>query len=350
MTVTLEPFTVDLVEPLATATGPIERREGIVVDLQHDGVRGLGEATPLPGWTEPLDDCRAALVDATDRFDADDPDAVLDALDTTPAARHGLSLALVDLRARRADRPLFELLSQDLESVSPVDTVPVNATVGDLPADAVAERVSAAVSAGFDCVKLKVGGRSLPADERRVAAARRAAGEGIELRVDANGSWSRKEARRALSWLDDHDVRYVEQPLPADDLAGNAGLRGGDVGIALDEGLRDCGIDAILDAGVADAVVLKPMALGGIDHARAIALRAREAGLEVVVTTTIDAVLARTAAVHLAASLSPLPACGLATGDLLASDLGPDPAPVSDGTISVPDGPGLGVAPESLQW
>lgn len=346
MNVTLEPFAVDLVEPLSTAAGAIERREGIVVDLRHDGVRGIGEATPLPGWTESMDDCRTALAGAADRLDADEPEAVLDALDATPAARHGLSLALADLQARRADRPLFE----DLGSASYVDSVPVNATIGDLPADAVAERVSAAVSDGFDCVKLKVGGRSLAADERRVAAARRAAGEGIELRVDANGSWSRKEARRALSWLDDHDVRYVEQPLPADDLAGNAGLRGGDVGIALDEGLRDCGIDAILDAGVADAVVLKPMALGGIDHARAIALRAREAGLEVVVTTTIDAVLARTAAVHLAASLSPLPACGLATGDLLASDLGPDPAPVSDGTISVPDGPGLGVAPESLQW
>jgi len=34
---------------------------------------------------------------------------------------------------------------------------------------------------------------------------------------------------------------------------------------------------------------------------------------------------------------------GLATGDRLATDLAPDPAPVSDGRMAVPDGPGLGV-------
>jgi len=75
------------------------------------------------------------------------------------------------------------------------------------------------------------------------------------------------------------------------------------VPIALDESLATRGLDAVLDADAADAVVLKPMALGGPDRALAAARRAREAGVEPVVTTTIDAVVARTAAVHVAAAI-----------------------------------------------
>jgi len=55
-----------------------------------------------------------------------------------------------------------------------------------------------------------------------------------------------------------------------------------------------------------------------------------------VVTTTVDGVVARTAAVHVAAAIPDVAPCGLATAELLAEDLGPDPAPVDDGRISVP--------------
>jgi len=91
------------------------------------------------------------------------------------------------------------------------------------------------------------------------------------------------------------------------------------------------------------------MALGGVDRARQAALEAREAGVEPVVTTTIDAVVARTAALHLAASVPDLPACGLATADRLAEDLAPDPAPVEDGRMAVPDAPGHGVEGPSMR-
>jgi len=84
------------------------------------------------------------------------------------------------------------------------------------------------------------------------------------------------------------------------------------------------------------------MALGGVDRARDAAVRARGAGATPVVTTTVDAVVARTAAVHLAASLAPVAPCGLATGDRLERDLTADPAPVSDGAIRVPQLPGIG--------
>jgi L-alanine-DL-glutamate epimerase-like enolase superfamily enzyme len=60
-----------------------------------------------------------------------------------------------------------------------------------------------------------------------------------------------------------------------------------------------------------------------------------------VVTTTIDAVVARTAAVHVAAAIPEIAPCGLATGSLLADDLAADPVTISEGAASVPTSGGL---------
>jgi len=160
-------------------------------------------------------------------------------------------------------------------------------------------------------------------------------------RADANGAWDRETAREAVERLAPLDLAYLEQPLPADDLDGAAALRTvgercryrhrprSPVPIPLDESLATRGLDAVLDADAADAVVLKPMALGGPDRALAAARRAREAGVEPVVTTTIDAVVARTAAVHVAAAIpdvspagSPPAPCSTRTSLRILPDLG----------------------------
>ena len=165
------------------------------------------------------------------------------------------------------------------------------------------------------------------------------------MRADANGAWDRQTARRAFDALADIGVEYVEQPLPSGDLSGHADLRGGPVGVAVDETLANGRRDPleVVEAGAADVLVLKPMALGGLDRARAAATTASEADLGAVVTTTVDGVVARAGAVHLAASLDAGTPMGLATADRLAEDLAPDPAPVVDGGVRVPQSPGHGV-------
>ena len=347
------PFALDLVRPLGTARGEIGCREGFVVAIGHgdhgSGAVGLGEATPLPGWTESHEACAAALEGLADRGG---PESLREALDaeSTPAARHGVSLALTDAAARVEGVRLADRLADEFGTdAEPAESVPVNATVGDgSPEEAVAD-AERAVDEGFDCLKLKIGARAVDDDVERVRAVREAVGDAVSLRADANGAWDRRTARRALDALAPFDLAYVEQPLPADDLDGLAALRGDDrtdgpadsVPIAADESVAVAGIDAVVDADAADAVVLKPMALGGPDRALAAALRARSAGVEPVVTTTIDAVVARTAAVHVAAAVPDVSPCGLATGSLLAEDLAPDPCPVADGAVAVPSGLGL---------
>lgn len=319
-------FSLPLRRPLSTAHGEITDRTGFLVSVDAP-TPGVGEATPLPGWTESLDDCRAAL-ESADLAGTSDLTA-LDAL--PPAARHGVALALLDARARGEGLPLY----RSLGASDRVESVPVNATVGDDGPEATADAVADAVAEGFQAVKIKVGVRSVEADLDRVAAVRAACPD-VELRLDANGGWSATEADQAFDELAVHDVAYVEQPLSAESLEDHADLRGRGVGVALDEGLYEHGLDAVLSAGVADALVVKPMAMGGPDVALETAVLARGAGIDPVVTTTVDGAFARAAAVHVAAAIPDVGPCGLATGTLLQSDLIPDPAPITDGAAAVP--------------
>lgn len=327
----IEPFSLALARPLVTSRGPLETREGFLVRVEHRGTPGVGEATPLPGWTESLGECRLALADAAT---GPDPEAALDDLEGTPAARHGLALALADARARADGVPLYRYLGRD----GRVERVPANATVGEGAPRETARAAERAVAEGFRCVKVKVGARAVGADVERLRAVRDAVG--VDLRADANGAWTRDEAGEAFDAFADLGIEYVEQPLAPDDLDGHAALRDGPVGVALDETLATMAPEAVLAADAADVLILKPMVLGGPDRARKAAKRARAAGVTPVVTTTIDGAVARAGAVHLAASIPGVPACGLATGDRLAEDLVPDPAPVEDGGVRVPQGPG----------
>mgnify|MGYP000595619770 CR=1 FL=1 len=331
-----EPFSLALRSPLSTAAGSISRREGFLIRVKRDGAGGIGEATPLPGWTESYAECGDALA-ATQ-----DPESILGETDETgrplhTAARHGVELAVADAEARAAEVSLAASLADG----TPADTVPVNATLGDGTVDATAEAARGAVENGFSAVKVKVGARDPDVDETRLRAVREAAGDGVELRADANGAWDAQTATRLLDVAADLDFSYVEQPLEAADVEGHTDLRGRGVDVALDESLASVGVEQILAADAADVLVCKPMALGGPVRTLDVARRASERGVDVVVTTTIDAVVARVGAVHVAAALPNVSACGLATGSMLADDLAPDPAPVEEGTIRVPEGPGL---------
>ena len=66
----------------------------------------------------------------------------------------------------------------------------------------------------------------------------------------------------------------------------------------------------------------------------------RASGADVYIASTYDGPLGIAAALHAAAALAPLPACGLATLELFDA---PSPLPVAGGRIAVPTGPGLGV-------
>ena len=339
MKLTWEPIRLRLRAPLFTAHGELRERDGFLVRLDE----GRGEATALPWFgTEDAAACARALADAAAALaklrapEGLEEVALPPWLDATPAARHAIELALLDGLSLRASVPLRRLLHPRAGN-----QVPVSALLASREPAALAREARTAGAEGFGTVKLKVAHAPLEDDLARAAVVRDAAGPDVRLRVDANGGWTEASALNALRRLAHLDVELCEQP--SADLLSLRRLRGATpVAIAADESVpRSNG--ELLDA--VDAVVLKPMVLGGLLPALEWARLARARGLRAIVTTSLDGTLGRLGAAQLAAALladGPMPDAGLATARLLENDVCEDPAPPAHGRIELPETPGLG--------
>lgn len=132
--------------------------------------------------------------------------------------------ALWDRNARAADTPLWRYLGgATSESIS------LYASGGYyLPGkgpEGVAEEVAGYVRDGFTAVKIKVGRGPIEEDEARVAAAREAIGDDVELMLDANNAWSDLlTALDAMRRFEPHRPAWIEEPFSPDDIANHVRL------------------------------------------------------------------------------------------------------------------------------
>lgn len=237
--------------------------------------------------------------------------------------------------------------------------VPVNATVPAVSA----EDVPAVLARFGPCraVKVKVAerGQRLEDDLARVEAVRRAVGNRVAVRVDANGQWTVEEAVRALRALTPFDLDYAEQPaMTVEELAEVRRRLEGLVPIAADESIRrteDPLRVAQLEA--ADRIIVKAQPLGGIERAAAVV---RACGLPATVSsaleTSIGLAMGAQLALRVGAEHGIAPA-GLGTASLFLDDVATPPRRPSAGRISasplVPDPDAvarLAVSPERRAW
>jgi len=126
-----------------------------------------------------------------------------------------VDIALWDLKARILDVPLVDVLDQVH------DGTPIYGSGGfcNYSDDQLRDQLTGWVQAGIPRVKIKTG-RDPKRDADRLGVARKAIGDDVELFTDANGAFSRSQA---LYWAEVYagfDVRWFEEPVSSDDLAG----------------------------------------------------------------------------------------------------------------------------------
>ena len=132
-----------------------------------------------------------------------------------------VDIALWDLAAKRAGKPLYRLLGGSQAEV------PAYASGGyymeGKGTAGLAQEMERYLRAGFGAVKIKVGGVSIQEDAARVKAARDAIGPGVRLALDANNAYaSVAEAIRAARAFEPYDIWWFEEPLPPDNIPGHA--------------------------------------------------------------------------------------------------------------------------------
>jgi L-alanine-DL-glutamate epimerase-like enolase superfamily enzyme len=135
-------------------------------------------------------------------------------------ALSALDIALHDLRARVLGVPLWRLLGAVRDRVRIYGSGGFT-SYGDAR---LADQLGDWAAAGIPRVKMKVG-REPDRDAHRLDVARGAIGDGVQLMVDANGAYDRKQA---LLWADrfaDRGVTWLEEPVSSDDVEGMALVR-----------------------------------------------------------------------------------------------------------------------------
>jgi o-succinylbenzoate synthase len=340
--ITLHPFTLPLVQPFRSSLGTFDHRQGLIVRVEANGFVGYGEASPLPGLsTETIEDLHADLLPlaATDPplgLQPSEIDEWVSAHAHTTSGRHGLATALLDRSARQRAIPLCQILHP-----RPMTEVPISHLYTN------DEALLHATMLGVQTVKVKVGIGTVEEEAKHLKSIRSIIGPGVDIRLDANGAWTEAEAKEALTHFAPYRIATIEEPVQHRDIDAMARLRATGVAIAADESVRTMDeLNAIIAANAVDIVVIKPMLVGSPITAVHMMHTAAKAGIQIIVTTTIDAAVGRLTALHIAAAgpQGQMRSCGLNTGAWLASDNARTPD-MAGSHVNVPTSPGLDVEP-----
>jgi len=262
----------------------------------------------------------------------------------------GVDIALWDLRGKILDVPVYRLLGGPFDQwQSKPLSLPCYAS--GVPGKSLDDRIAAAdrfLGMGFTAIKLSIGRAPLGQDITQVEALAEHLGSSADLLVDAHGCYDARSVVPAARAMESAGVRWLEDPLPPEDVAGYGSLCAAlDMPIA--NGETECTrwqFHAKLSAGAADIVLPDICRAGGITEAVRIAQVADLFGIPWCAHVSIGTWVHLVASLHVAAASPnfliceyPNPLQTNPLGDALLSE----PLRYESGTIRVPDGPGLGL-------
>ncbi|MFP9193064.1 dipeptide epimerase [Natronosalvus vescus] len=337
---------VPLTDPFEISLGTKHEAENLLVRVETDsGTVGWGEAAPLEPITgETIDsaiETAKAGVSVLEGRDLRNRRSIVTdleaALPGAVSARLALETALYDAYCRERDISLAECFGG---SPGPIRT---DLTVSIVDPDTAAAEAESALEAGFDELKVKVGG-DVSADIERVAAVREVA-PNAGVKVDANQGWQPKEAIQFAHEARTRglDLTLLEQPVHRDDVRGlkrvTEAVR---IPVAADEAVfTPTDAHRIAASGAADVINIKA-AKSGLTDGAAIAEIARGANLEVMIGCMLESALGLHASAHLVAGLG-----GFSYVDLDGNlSFERNVADVTVGPTLETRGPGHGIVPD----
>jgi L-alanine-DL-glutamate epimerase-like enolase superfamily enzyme len=326
-----ERVSLPLADSFTISRGTTETSEAIVVKL-HDkaGRVGVGSASPSSYYDETPDSVESALPKLLDVVETvGDPHAqqvierrLADRAPDEAATRAAVSIAVHDLAATQREEPLYRRWG-----LCPESAPRTSYTVSIDSPEEMRERASDAADAGYSVLKVKLG---TDADQKRLQAVRDGAPE-ARIRVDANCAWDADEAVANTAWLADLDVEFLEQPVPADDVAGLREVTvEGEIPVAADEScITAADVPRVADA--VDIIVVKLMKCGGLRPAWRQILTAQSHGLEVMLGCMIES----DASIAGSCQLAPLVEYADLDGSLLLDSDPYDGVPMPNGCIDL---------------
>ncbi|MVM38905.1 dipeptide epimerase [Spirosoma sp. HMF3257] len=299
-------YDIPLKAPIAISLGTIENARNILVEIQTDeGITGWGEGSHL--WMIAGETQASGLAAANDMARLLIGQSPLNIegciniltryLPAHPTTRSAFDVALYDIAAKAANLPLYQFLGGEKRTLVTDETIYIN-TPERMVEDAL--RIQAK---GAEAIKVKLG-TNLYDDIKRVEAIRKAIGDAIPIRTDANQGWDVVTATGVLRAIGDWNVQYCEQPIKRHNIAGLRQIRQKTtVPIMADESLFDApdAIRLVREEAV-DYFNIKLSKSGGIFEALKINAIGEAAGIPCMIGCMSESRLALTANAHFASA------------------------------------------------
>ena len=317
------PCTMRFKQPAGTSRGVYHDRKVwyiLLRSLENPDMWGVGECAPLPGLScDALPGYEYILADICRKFQQD---GCIDEeeLRPYPSILFGFETALAQMEARSFS--LFDTSFSQGEK-----GIPINGLVWMGSYAEMLSRIEEKLTAGFRCVKLKIGAIGFEEELALIKHIRKHfTAHEIELRVDANGAFSPAEAMDKLNRLAELDLHSIEQPIRAGQWEELALLTAkSPLPIALDEEL--IGINTLeekqrlLDSVHPQYIVFKPSLHGGMNGGKEWIEEAEKRDINWWITSALESNIGLNAIAQWCARFdNPLPQ-GLGTGQLFTSNV-----------------------------
>jgi L-alanine-DL-glutamate epimerase-like enolase superfamily enzyme len=297
--------TMPLAEPYAIAYETVEAATNVFLRVQTNrGITGFGCAAPDLQITGETAKSVLSVCDSTIRPVLLHTDPLRGALQLSrlkphlqnqPSAMAMVDMALYDILGKASGLPIHKILGGFR------DRIKTSITVGIMPIEDTVAKARKCTRRGFKALKIK-GGKNVDEDIERILKVRRAVGDKIELRFDANQGYTVEESLSFVKAIRLAKVELIEQPTPKGQPVMLGRVTDGiSLPVMADESLmnlRDAFRLARRD--LVDMVNVKLMKVGGIAEALQINAVANAANLEVMVGCMDEAALGIAAGLHFA--------------------------------------------------
>ena len=320
--------------PFTISRGTKTHQPTLIVELEHRGLKGYGEAPAISYYNIPVEKMIADLEEKkamVENFAFTDPHRYWHYLHHLFPQNSflvcALDMAAWDLAGKLRQQPLYELWKSD-----PTRGPMTDYTIG---IDTVDKMVAKMKETPWPIYKVKLG---TPDDIGIIKALCAAAGNAV-LRVDANAGWTTDEALKILPVLKELGIEFVEQPLAKDDWEGMKVLyERSPLPLIADE---SCVAEADVEKckGYFHGINIKLTKCSGLTPARRMIAAARASGMKVMVGSMNESTVGSAAIAHLLPELDYVDMDGPL---LLKEDLATGIA-FNEGKITLPRGPGLGI-------
>ncbi len=335
MKLTFKPYTLELKHVFTLATSSRSTTPVVLTQIEYEGITGYGEASMPPYLGESHDSATKFLakVDLSQFKDPFELETILEYVDKidklNPAAKASVDIALHDLVGKLIGKPWYKIWGYNKEK-----TPYTSFTIGIDTSEVVKQKVKEADE--YKILKVKLGRET---DKEMIETIRSVSDKPIT--VDVNQGWKDKFfALDMINWLNERNVKYVEQPMPKEMIDDMAWLtEKSPLPTFGDESVQRIP-DVVKAHGVYSGINIKLMKCTGMREAHKMLVLAKSLNMKVMIGCMTET----SCAISAASQLAPETQFADLDGNLLIKNDPYSGTKIIDGKIILTENPGIGLA------